>query len=52
MGSISIFNQTDREIEELKTVEDVLKSAVKKENLVNTTFNLIIVDNELSLIHI
>ena len=46
MGSISIFNQTDREIEELKTVEDVLKSAVKKENLVNTTFNLIIVDNE------
>ena len=46
MGSISIFNQTDREIEELKTVEDVLKSAVKKENLVNTTFNLIIVDND------
>ena len=46
MGSISIFNQTDREIEELKTVEDVLKSAVEKENLVNTTFNLIIVDND------
>ena len=46
MVSISIFNQTDREIEELKTVEDVLKSAVKKENLVNTTFNLIIVDND------
>ena len=46
MGSISIFNQTDREIEELKTVEDVLKCSVKKENLVNTTFNLIIVDND------
>ena len=45
MSSVCIFNQTDREIEELETVEKVLMSAIEKEKLVNTSFNLIIVDN-------
>lgn len=45
MSSISIFNQTDKEIKELEVVEKVLLSAISKEKLVNTTFNLIIVDN-------
>ena len=45
MSSVCIFNQTDREIEELEIVEKVLMSAIEKEKLVNTSFNLIIVDN-------
>lgn len=45
MSSVCIFNQTDREIEELETVEKVLMSAIEKEKLVDTSFNLIIVDN-------
>lgn len=46
MSSVCIFNQTDREIEELETVEKVLFSAIEKEKLVDTSFNLIIVDND------
>lgn len=49
MSSIEIFNQTDREIEELDTVKEVLLGAIKKEKLESVTFNLIIVDN--SYIH-
>ena len=37
MSSVCIFNQTDREIEELETVEKVLMSAIEKEKLVNTS---------------
>ena len=46
MEKIEIFNQLDEEIKELETVEKVLLSAIKKEQLVDVTFNLIIVDNE------
>lgn len=45
-NNICIFNQTDKDIKELETVKDVLISAMKKENLTNTSFNLIIVDND------
>ena len=45
MNKIEIFNQVNEEIEELKTVEKVLESAMKKEKLENTSFNVIIVDN-------
>ena len=45
MNKIEIFNQVDEEIDELDTVSKVLDSAVKKENLDNVSFNLIIVDN-------
>ena len=46
MEKIEIFNQLDEEIKELETVEKVLLSAIKKEQLEDVTFNLIIVDNE------
>ena len=46
MSNIEIFVNVDEKIKELETVEKVLKSAVKKENLDNVSFNVIIVDNE------
>lgn len=42
---IEIFNQTNTELEELSTVKKVLEYAYQKENLINTSFNVIIVDN-------
>ena len=45
MNKIEIFNQTDEEIKELKIVEKLLIFASEKEKLENTSFNLIIVDN-------
>lgn len=46
MSNIGIFNQTDEEIKELDTVRKVLEFAIKKENLKDVEFNVIIVDNE------
>lgn len=46
MNKIEIFNQTNEKIEELDTVEKVLLKASEKEKLENTSFNLIIVDNQ------
>ena len=46
MNKIEIVNETNEEVNELKTVKKVLESAMKKENLQDTSFNLIIVDNE------
>ncbi len=46
MSNIEIFVNVDEKIKELETVKKVLKSAVKKENLDNVSFNVIIVDNE------
>lgn len=46
MNKIEIFNNKNEEIKELETVEKVLYSAMEKEKLVDTSFNLIIVDNE------
>ena len=46
MSKIEVFNETEKEIKELETVEKVLISAIKKENLENIVFNLIIVNNE------
>lgn len=45
-SKIEIFNQTEENIEELETVEKVLYSAIEKEKLENTSFNLIIVNND------
>ena len=45
MNELEIFNQTDEEISELETVKYVLNYAIKKENLENVIFNVIIVDN-------
>ena len=46
MNKIEIFNNTNEEIPELETVEKVLYSAMDKEKLTDTSFNLIIVDND------
>ena len=46
MNKIEIFNNTNEEIPELETVEKVLYSAMDKEKLTDTNFNLIIVDND------
>lgn len=45
MNKIGIFNQTEEEIKELKTVKKVLEHAIKKEGLKKVEFNVIIVDN-------
>ena len=45
MSKIEIFVQVEEDIKELETVEKVLYKAMEKENLENTSFNLIIVDN-------
>ncbi len=46
MNKIEVFNNTNEEIPELETVEKVLYSAMDKEKLTDTNFNLIIVDND------
>ena len=46
MNKVEIVNETKEEIEELKIVKKVLQKAMEKEKLENTSFNLIIVDNE------
>ena len=40
-----IINETDKDIEELKEIENFLKFVVKKEKLENAIFNIIIIDN-------
>jgi len=40
-----IINELDIEINELKTIEELLNFIIKKENLDNCVFNIIIVDN-------
>ncbi len=46
MNKIEIFVQVEETIKELDTVEKVLYCAMEKEQLKDTSFNLIIVDNE------
>ena len=41
-----IFNETNREIDELKILNDYIKYVVLKMNLSNAEFNIIIVDNK------
>lgn len=44
--SVEVFNKTEKEVVELEKVREVLLGALKKEDLDDGTFNLIIVDNE------
>lgn len=46
MNNIEIFNQTEEDLDELETVKKVLDFAVKKENLENVDFNVIIVGED------
>ena len=43
---VEIFNETDREIKELKVLKNYIKYVVKKLELEKCEFNIIIVDNE------
>ena len=45
MNEVEIFVLIEEEIKELETVKEVLYSALAKEKLEKTSFNLIIVDN-------
>lgn len=45
MNQIEIFKQVKEEINELEEVKKVLYKAMEIENLENTSFNLIIIDN-------
>lgn len=40
-----VFNQTEENIKEVKTIKKVLKHVIKKEKLKKVEFNVIIVDN-------
>ena len=46
MNYFSIINETDENINELSTIEELINFAVKKENLNDVEFNIIIVDNK------
>lgn len=46
MNKLEVFKQVEEEIIELEEVEKILYKAMEKEGLENTSFNLIIVDNE------
>ena len=46
MNKIEVYVQVKEEIKELETVKKVLETAIAKEKLKNTSFNLIIVDNK------
>ena len=46
MNNIEIFNETNENIDELKTIEKLLNYAIEHEKLNNLEFSVIIVDNE------
>lgn len=45
MNRVEVFVSVKEEIKELDTVKKVLESAMEKEHLENTSFNVIVVDN-------
>lgn len=46
MNEVEFFNQTDKKICQIDTVKEVLNYAIKKENLNEVSFNVIIVSND------
>ena len=44
--NFEIINQTDKDIEELSIVDDVIRYAMNKEKIVDAVLNIIIVDND------
>ncbi len=46
MNQIEIFNETEKKIEEIDTMYQLLEYAAKEENVENAIFNVIIIDNE------
>lgn len=46
MNGVEIFNETNRELEELKSLNGLIDYAIKSENVGNVVFNVVIVDKE------
>lgn len=46
MNNVEIFNETNKELEELKSLPGLIDHAIKSENVENVIFNVIIVDSE------
>jgi len=46
MNGVEIFNETDRELKELESLNGLIDYAIKMENVNNAIFNVIIVDSE------
>ena len=46
MNNFEIINETDEQISELEIVKDVINYALKQQKVVNSMFNIIIVDDE------
>ena len=44
--NIGIFNETEEDIKELETINDLMIHALKLENVDNAEFNIIIIDNK------
>ena len=46
MNNVEIFNETNKELDELKKLPGLIDYAIKSENVENVVFNVIIVDSE------
>lgn len=46
MNNVEIFNETNVELEELKSLNGLIDYAIERENVKNVVFNIIIVDSE------
>ena len=46
MDGIEIFNETNKELKELESLNGLIEYAIKCENVENVVFNVIIVDSE------
>ncbi|MBQ6476990.1 MAG: rRNA maturation RNase YbeY [Bacilli bacterium] len=46
MREVNVFKEVDYDVDNLDVMKDILEFALKKENLDNITFNVIIVDND------
>lgn len=46
MNSVEIFNETNVDLEELKSLNGLIEYAIKYENVNNVVFNVILVDKE------
>jgi len=46
MNGVEIFNETNKELKELESLNGLIEYAIKSENVENVVFNIIIVDSE------
>lgn len=46
MNGVEIFNETNKELKELESLNGLIEYAIKSENVENVVFNVIIVDSD------